>query len=60
MNGFVKQQLDIGAKQPLHQLKECNQCNELKPPEGGIQMSHTKWHCAGCWATRVTRRHLKR
>jgi hypothetical protein len=32
----------------------------MKPPEGGIQMSHTKWHCAACWATRITRRHLKR
>lgn len=60
MNGFVKQQLDIGAKQPLHRMKECNKCNEMRPPEGGIQMNHTKWHCAACWTSRVTKRNLKR
>lgn len=60
MNGFVKQQLEIGSKQPIHQLKECNKCNEIKPPEGGIQMSPSKWYCAGCWTNRATRRNLKR
>jgi hypothetical protein len=59
MNGFVRQQLDIGSKQPLHKLRECAQCNEMKPPEGGIQMNHTRWHCAKCWANRATRRNLK-
>lgn len=56
MNGFAKQQLEIGSKQPTHKFKECNQCNEMKPPEGGIQLGHTKWHCASCWACRASRR----
>jgi hypothetical protein len=59
MNGFVRRQLAIGSVQPLHKLKECAQCNEMKPPEGGIQMSHTKWHCVSCWTNRVTRRNLR-
>ena len=53
MNGFIKQQLSIGGKQPVHQTKECNKCNEMKVPEGGIQMSQNKWYCAGCWAHKV-------
>jgi hypothetical protein len=56
VNGFAKQQLTIGSKQPVHQHKECTHCNEMKPPEGGIQLSHTKWHCAACWAGRASRR----
>jgi hypothetical protein len=56
VNGFAKQQLTIGSKQPVHQHKECNNCNEMKPPEGGIQLSHTKWYCAACWAGRSSRR----
>jgi len=59
MNGFVKRQLDIGSTQPVHKYKECNACNEMKPPEGGIQLSHTKWHCARCWANRVISRKLR-
>jgi len=59
MNGFVKQQLDIGSKQPLHKYKECSRCNEAKPPEGGVQMNHIKWYCAGCWTNMATRRNLK-
>lgn len=58
MSGFVKQQLDIGSKQPLHQHKLCNKCESMKPPEGGIQMSPNKWHCARCWTKRVTVRNL--
>jgi len=46
VNGFAKQQLSIGSKQPVHQHKECNNCNEMKPPEGGIQLNHAKWRTA--------------
>jgi hypothetical protein len=53
MNGFANQQLSIGSKQPVHQYKECNNCNETKPPEGGIQLNHIKWLCAACWAGRA-------
>jgi formylmethanofuran dehydrogenase subunit E len=56
MSGFVKQQLSIGSKQPYHQLKTCDKCNEMKPPEGGIQMSSTKWHCAMCWTKRAIKK----
>lgn len=56
MNGFAKQQLEIGSKQPIHQFKHCARCEETKAPEGGIQMSPNKWYCAACWAHRATRR----
>jgi hypothetical protein len=59
MSGFVKRQLFIGGAQPVHKLKECAQCNEMKPPEGGIEMSQTRWHCARCWANRVISRNLR-
>lgn len=59
MSGFVKQQLSLGSKQPIHQLKLCNKCDEMKPPEGGIQMNPSKWYCAPCWTKRVTVRNLK-
>ena len=55
MSGFVRRQLSIGGdRQPLHQYKLCNKCEEAKPPEGGVQMSPTRWHCALCWTKRVT------
>lgn len=56
MNGFVAQQLSLGDRQPHHKLKECNKCNEIKPPEGGIQMSPNKWYCANCWTRQAIRR----
>lgn len=59
MNGFVSHQLEIGSNQPVHKYKECAKCNERRPPEGGIQMNHTKWYCASCWTNRVTGRNLK-
>lgn len=55
MNGFVSHQLEIGSNQPVHRYKLCNKCEEQRPPEGGIQMSQAKWHCASCWATRASR-----
>jgi len=59
VNGFVKRQIDIGSKQPIHQLQLCNKCEEKRPPEGGIQMNPSKWYCASCWAKKVTVRNLK-
>ena len=58
MSGFVKRQLVIGSKQPLHKYKLCNKCEETKPPEGGIQMSPNRWYCAHCWTRRATIRNL--
>jgi hypothetical protein len=59
MSGFVKQKLEIGDRQPVHQNKLCNKCETVKPPEGGIQMSPSKWYCAHCWTRRATGRNLK-
>ena len=57
MNGFVKQQLDLGGQPAnMQKFKQCDKCDESKPPEGGIQMSPSKWYCARCWANRATRR----
>ena len=57
MNGFVKRQLSLNGIQPqTHQFKQCDKCQQDKPPEGGIQMSLNKWYCAGCWTNKVTRR----
>ncbi|CAB4195439.1 hypothetical protein UFOVP1298_19 [uncultured Caudovirales phage] len=33
----------------------CNKCLKEKPPEGGVEMSPTKWICARCWTIRATR-----
>ena len=41
------------TNQPVHKLKLCNKCNEVKPPEGGIDMG-SKWHCQACWTRRMT------
>jgi hypothetical protein len=30
-----------------------------KPPEGGVEMSATKWLCASCWTDRITGQNLK-
>jgi len=58
MNGFTKHQLEIGNKQPVHRFKLCDKCEEQRPPEGGIDMSSTRWYCCTCWAHRVTSRNL--
>jgi hypothetical protein len=54
MSGFRRQQLDIGGDQPLHKLKLCNKCEELRPPEGGIELSTSRWYCGACWTRRAT------
>ena len=42
-----------------HKLQMCSKCNRERPPEGGVEMSATKWVCASCWTDRVTGRNLK-
>jgi len=54
MSGFVRRQLSMGSQQPLHQYKLCDKCEEARPPEGGVEMSPNRWHCALCWTKRVT------
>jgi hypothetical protein len=57
VNGFVKKQLDLNGQQlNKHQFKQCDKCDQSKPPEGGIQMNPNKWYCAACWTLRATRR----
>lgn len=42
-----------------HQFKLCSKCNQDKPPEGGIEMSPTRWLCASCWTNKAIRRTYK-
>lgn len=57
---FVRQRIDISDKIPprqaAHLFKMCSKCKQERPPEGGIQMSPTKWICAPCWTRRATNR----
>jgi hypothetical protein len=50
--------IDIGSKQPVHQLQLCNKCEQQKPPEGGISMG-PKWYCQSCGVKRTTGRDLR-
>jgi hypothetical protein len=58
MTGFTRHQLELGNKQPVHKFKLCAKCDEQKPPEGGIDMSPTRWHCSTCWTLRAIVRNL--
>ena len=57
---FVKNQIEMPkSSKNMHRFKLCNKCEELKPPEGGVQMSAARWICAACWTHRATRRPSK-
>jgi len=43
----------------MHRFKLCSKCNQEKPPEGGIEMSATRWICAACWTHKAIRRPSK-
>lgn len=54
---FTRKTLTLPKSSPhLHPKRPCDKCGELKPPEGGVQMSPQKWHCATCWTQRAVRR----
>ncbi len=57
---FVKQQLHMPKStdnmRNAQRLKLCAQCEEKKPPEGGIDIKPTRWICAACWTRKATRR----
>jgi hypothetical protein len=57
---FVKNQLAFPgapiAVRNVHRFKLCAKCNESKPPEGGIEVSPTRWMCVACWTVKATRR----
>jgi hypothetical protein len=42
----------------MHPFKFCTQCQENKPPEGGIDVKQ-KWHCQHCWIKRITGKYLR-
>ena len=58
-SNFVNNQLRLNGNTHAHKLQLCSKCNQMKPPEGGVEMSATKWVCASCWTDRVTGRNLK-
>lgn len=57
---FVKNQImlpnTVTRERNAQVFKLCSKCEKEKPPEGGIDMNPTRWICAACWVTRVTRR----
>lgn len=57
---FVKHQIEMPkSSRNMHRFKVCSKCSQEKPPEGGIEMSATRWICAACWTHRATRRPSK-
>lgn len=55
---FIKQsiQLNGSSRSPVHRYKFCSQCETERVPEGGIDLSPTRWVCAVCWAKRAMSR----
>jgi formylmethanofuran dehydrogenase subunit E len=58
-SNFVNNHIRLNGNVHGHKLKLCNKCEEMKPPEGGVQMSAARWICASCWTNRVTSQNLK-
>ena len=58
-SNFVNNHIRLNGNNHAHKLQLCSKCNQMKPPEGGVEMSATKWVCASCWTDRVTGRNLK-
>jgi len=55
---FANHHLQLGRVSHMHKFQFCNKCATMRPPEGGIELSATKWHCASCWAKRLTTKNL--
>jgi len=58
-SNFVNNHIRLNGNMHGHKLRLCNKCEEKKPPEGGVQMSASRWICASCWTNRVTSQNLK-
>jgi hypothetical protein len=58
-SNFVNNHLRLNGNVHGHKLQMCSKCLNEKPPEGGVEMSATRWMCASCWTDRVTGRNLK-
>jgi hypothetical protein len=53
---FTKHQLKLpGSAKTAQNYKTCSVCEKDQPPEGGIEMSPTRWVCVVCW-TRQTKK----
>jgi hypothetical protein len=55
---FANHHLQLGRVSHMHKFQFCNKCAQMRPPEGGIELSATKWHCASCWTKRLTTTNL--
>ena len=58
-SNFVNNHIRLNGNVHSHKLQACNKCNQMKPPEGGVEMSATRWLCASCWTDWETGRQLK-
>lgn len=58
-SNFVNNHIRLNGNVHGHKLRLCNKCEEMKPPEGGVQMSGSRWICASCWTNRETSKNLK-
>jgi len=58
-SNFVNNPVRLNGNVHGHKLQLCNKCALEKPPEGGVEMSATRWLCASCWTDRITGRNLK-
>ena len=58
-SNFVNNPVRLNGNVHGHKLQLCNKCALMKPPEGGVEMSATKWLCASCWTNRITGQNLK-
>lgn len=58
---FVTQNINLNGnrKQPVHPHRMCTKCNEMRIPEGGIEMRPGRWICAACWTNRAIKRPSK-
>ena len=53
---FTKHQLKLpGSAKTAKNYKTCSVCEKEQPPEGGVEMSPTRWVCVVCW-TRSTQK----
>lgn len=34
-------------------MKTCSHCEKPRVPEGGVELSPTRWVCAKCWSDAV-------
>jgi len=58
-SNFVNNHVRLNGNMHGHKLRLCNKCEEMRLPEGGVQMSASRWICASCWTNRVTSQNLK-